>query len=240
MKRRHRRVQCHAAGGGFVLLVVFIRAMLLYVVVVFAIRLMGKRQLGELQPSEFVITILISNIATLPIENAGVPMLMGIVPILTLVCLDVIMSAATLKSRKLRRIISGSPKIIIQGGTLIQKQLRELRYTADDVLEALRSQGIFDISEVQYAVIETTGAVSAYLKSSKQPLSGEDTAPADDPPQVVIDDGDVIKRSLSFLGLNDQWLKQTLDDENITRHDVFLMTAKSDGSFKIIRKEKNL
>lgn len=219
---------------------VFIRAVLLYIVVVFAIRLMGKRQLGELQPSEFVITILISNIATLPIENAGVPMLMGVVPILTLVCLDVIMSAATLKSRKLRRVISGSPKIIIAGGVLDQKQLKELRYTADDVLEALRSQGIFDISEVQYAIIETTGAVSAYLKSQKQPLSGEDTSPSDDPPQVVIDDGDVIKRSLSFLGLDEKWLTAALHGEQLSRHEVFLMTAKSDGSFKVIRKEKNV
>lgn len=222
------------------MLVVFIRAVLLYIVVVFAIRLMGKRQLGELQPSEFVITILISNIATLPIENAGVPMLMGVVPILTLVCLDVIMSAVTLKSRKLRRIISGSPKIIISDGTLDQKQLKELRYTADDVLEALRSQGIFDISEVQYAVIETTGAVSAYLKSSKQPLNGEDVTVADDPPQVVIDDGDVIKRSLKFLGLSDRWLSKTLNDEQVSRHEVFLMTARSDGSFKIIKKEQNV
>lgn len=213
--------------------------MLLYVIVVFAIRLMGKRQLGELQPSEFVITILISNIATLPIENAGVPMLMGVVPILTLVCLDVIMSAATMKSRKLRRVVSGSPKIIISDGTLDQKQLKELRYTADDVLEALRSQGIFDISEVQYAVIETTGAVSAYLKSQKQPLSGEGISVSDDPPQVVIDDGDVIKRSLDFLGLSDRWLAKALRDEQVSRHEVFLMTARSDGSFKMIRKEQD-
>ena len=112
------------------MLIVFLRAALLYVVVVFAIRLMGKRQLGELQPSEFVITILISNIATLPIEDPGTPMLLGIVPILTLVCLDVIMSAATLRSRKLRRIVSGSPKIIISSGEIDQKQLKELRYTA--------------------------------------------------------------------------------------------------------------
>ncbi len=220
------------------MLIVFLRAVLLYVLVVFAIRLMGKRQLGELQPSEFVITILISNIATLPIEDPGTPMLLGIVPILTLVCLDVLMSAATLKSRKLRRIVSGSPKIIISDGVLDQKQLNELRYTADDVLEALRSQGIFDISEVQYAVIETTGAVSAFLKSAKQPVNGEKPQPSGDPPQVVIDDGDVVKRSLSYLKLSEEWLKNILKSKKISPHEVFLMTARSDGSYKIIEKEK--
>lgn len=222
------------------MLLVFMRSVLLYVVVVFAVRLMGKRQLGELQPSEFVITILISNIATLPIENATTPMLLGIVPILTLVCLDVIMSAATMKSRKLRRAVSGSPKIIISGGVIDQKQLKELRYTADDVLEALRSQGIFDISQVQYAVIETTGAVSALLKNRNAPMSFEGQKPADDPPQVVIDDGDVIKRSLDFLSLSDKWLSEKLSAENVSRHEVFLMTAKANGSYKLIRKERGL
>lgn len=222
------------------MLVVFLRAVLLYAVVVFAIRLMGKRQLGELQPSEFVITILISNIATLPIEDTGTPMLLGIVPILTLVCLDVIMSAATLKSRRLRRMVSGSPKIIISDGIIDQKLLKELRYTVDDVSEALRSQGIFDISDVQYAVIETTGAVSAFLKNPKQPLTFEQPKPAENPPQVVIDDGDVIKRSLKFLGLDEQWLRGCLAAEGARRHEVFLMTAKPDGSYKLIRKEKGL
>ncbi len=239
-RKNTNRLLVAIVKGDIVLLIVFLRAALLYVVVVFAIRLMGKRQLGELQPSEFVITILISNIATLPIEDPGTPMLLGIVPILTLVCLDVIMSAATLRSRKLRRIVSGSPKIIISNGEIDQKQLKELRYTADDVLEALRSQGIFDVSEVQYAVIETTGAVSAYLKSSKQPRNGESVRPTDDPPQVVIDDGDVVKRSLGFLGLTEAWLSDILNGEKKTPHDVFLMTARSDGSYKIIEKEKGV
>ena len=150
------------------------------------------------------------------------------------------MAALTLKSRKLRRIISGSPKIIISDGVIDQNQLKELSYTADDVLEALRSQGIFDISEVQFAVIETTGAVSVYQKPSKQPVSYESAAQPpvnDNPPQVVIDDGDVIEKSLKFLGLSDEWLDSTLSSEQLNCHQVFIMTAKTDGTYRIVRKE---
>lgn len=225
------------------MLVVFLRTIMLYVVIIFAVRLMGKRQLGELAPSELVVTILISNIVTLPIEDTATPMLLGVIPILTLVCLEVIASAITMKSRKLRRIASGSPKIIISNGKINQKQLKELRFTADDVLEALRSQGVFDIEKVQYAIIETTGAVSAYLKPQEQPLtmaSLEEKDENSNPPQVVIDDGDVIYKSLEFLSLSEEWLCRVLESEDKRASDIFLMTANSDKSYYIVDKEKGI
>ena len=225
------------------MLVVFLRTIMLYVVIIFAVRLMGKRQLGELAPSELVVTILISNIVTLPIEDTATPMLLGVIPILTLVCLEVIASAITMKSRKLRRIASGSPKIIISNGKINQKQLKELRFTVDDVLEALRSQGVFDIEKVQYAIIETTGAVSAYLKPQEQPLtmaSLEEKDENSNPPQVVIDDGDVIYKSLEFLSLSEEWLCRVLESEDKRASDIFLMTANSDKSYYIVDKEKGI
>ncbi len=227
----------------FEVTIVFIRTVMLYAVIIFAIRLMGKRQLGELQPSELVVTILISNIVTLPIEDISTPMLMGIVPILTLVCMEVIISAITMKSRKLRRIVSGSPKVIISDGVIDQKQLKELRFTADDVMESLRSQGVFDISQVQYAIIETTGAVSVYEKPSLQPLSANSLANPpknENPPQVVIDDGDVVKKSLDVLKLSEVWLEEILKKEGKHSADIFLMTASDDKSYKIIEKEKGI
>lgn len=223
------------------MLVVFLRTIMLYIVIIFSVRLMGKRQLGQLAPSELVVTILISNIVTLPIEDTSTPMLLGVIPILTLVCLEVIASALTMKSRKLRRIVSGSPKIIISNGEIDQQQLKELRFTVDDVLEALRAQGVFDIKKVQYAIIETTGAVSAYLKESEQPLSPSSVSgePSEnDPPQVVIDDGDVVYKSLEFLSLSEQWLCRTLENEDKRASDIFLMTANTDGSYYIIDKEE--
>lgn len=228
--------------GVFHVFVVFLRTIMLYAVIIFALRLMGKRQLGELAPSELVVTILISNIVTLPIEDTATPMLLGVIPILTLVCLEVLASAVTMKSRKLRRMVSGSPKIIISNGKIDQSQLKELRFTADDVLESLRTQGIFDITQVQFAVIETTGVVSVCLKSTEQPVSLSALAkhPENcDPPQVIIDDGDVIKKSLDFLSLSEQWLAKVLRKEGKTSSQIFLMTASRDKSYTIIDKEKD-
>ena len=153
---------------------VFIRSVLLYAVVIFAVRLMGKRQLGELQPSELVITILVSNIATLPLENPSVPLITGVLPVLALVCFEVIVSWLSLKSKKLRKLISGSPKIIIRDGKIDQQTMRDLRLTVDDLLMSLRSQQIFTPEEVQFAIVETTGTISVYQKGAYRPVTHED------------------------------------------------------------------
>ena len=149
--------------------VVFIRAVILYCVLIFSVRLMGKRQIGELQPSELAITILISNIATLPVEDLSIPLITGLLPVLTLVCLDVLMSWLSVKSKKMRGIVSGEPVIIISDGKVDQQKLYNLRFTTDDLMEAIRTQGIFDLEEVQFAVVETTGRVSVYPKFKNRP-----------------------------------------------------------------------
>src|SRR5699024_4709883 len=125
--------------------------------IVFSLRIMGKRQLGELQPSELVATILVSNIATLPIEDTNIPLLAGIVPILTLVSFEVILSSITLKSRMARKIVSGNPVIVIRDGRIDQKQMRSIRFSIDDLMEELRTNSIFDIRDVAFAIVETTG-----------------------------------------------------------------------------------
>ena len=147
------------------MLVSFLRTLILYIVVIFGMRIMGKRQLGQLQPSELVITILISNIATLPIENSDVPLILGIIPILTLMCFEVILSVLTLKSIRFRRLIWGNTKILIQDGKIKQQELADLRYSVDDLMEQLRTNGIFDLREVEFALTETTGQ----LPSAKRP-----------------------------------------------------------------------
>ena len=225
------------------MVIVFIRAIILYSMIIFAVRLMGKKQLGQLQPSELVITILVSNIATLPIEDTSLPMLMGIIPILVLVCLDVIMSGATLKWHKLRRIVSGSPKIIIKDGKIDQNQMRILRFTIDDIMESLHSYNIFDISEVQFAVVETTGQISVYQKFRYQNVTNEQmdfNKSEQDPPYVVIDDGIIINDSLDSLGINEEWVEKIIKEKGLEVKEVFLLTVSPDRKYKIIEKDKTL
>ncbi|MGN0634253.1 MAG: DUF421 domain-containing protein [Oscillospiraceae bacterium] len=222
------------------MMIVFFRAIILYIVIIFCIRLMGKKQLGELQPSELVVTILLSNIATLPIEDINIPVVMGLIPILTIVSLDVIFSHLTLCSRKLRKVICGSPKIIISNGRLDQTTLKKLRFTIDDLFEALRGQGVFDIADVQLAVVETTGQISVYVKPEKQPLTPRDmnipASPAD-PPVLVIDDGEIVEEALQSIGAGKDWVYGVLKKENCRLEKAFIMTADSERKYTLIRKE---
>lgn len=223
------------------MLIVFLRAIVLYIFVIFAIRLMGKRQIGELQPSELVVTILVSNIATLPIEDTSIPMSLGILPILILVCLDVIMSGATLKFRRLRSIISGNPKIIIRDGVLDQKQMKILRFSLDDIMEALHQDGVFDISEVQFAIVETTGKISVYQKPEYQPLTNGDagvTKKAKNPPAIIINDGIVIDDAFPSVKINRGWIDKLLSRKGLSVRDVFLLTVSEDLSYNLIKKER--
>ena len=144
--------------------VILTRSLILYVLVIFAVRLMGKRQLGELQPSELVITILVSNIATLPLEDVNIPVIVGITPILSLVCFEVVVSWLNLKSPRIRKITSGSPKIVIKDGKIDPDTMRDLRFSVDDLMMALREKEVFDLDEIQFAIVETTGNISVMKK----------------------------------------------------------------------------
>ena len=175
--------------------VVLIRATILYIIITFSLRLMGKRQLGELQPSELVVTILISNIAAIPVEDSSVPMILGIVPIFTLVCLDVIVSAVMLKFPKFRKLMIGSPRVIMSEGVIMQKEMKRLRYTVDDLVEAMREEQIFDITEIWYAIVETTGKIHFLKKKDCQNAEKADIncgGSSSDPPAVIIRDGRAI------------------------------------------------
>ncbi|MBR1554905.1 MAG: DUF421 domain-containing protein [Oscillospiraceae bacterium] len=219
--------------------IVLIRSLILYLVVSFSIRLMGKRQLGELQPSELVVTILISNIATLALEDIEIPLLHGILPILALVCYEVMASWISLKSVRFRRWISGSPKIIIQNGIVDQEMLKTLRFSVDDLMTALRMSGVFFIEEVQFAIVETNGSVSVYQKSAYQPSEKQDmnaVQPCCDPPQTIVADGKLREKTLSEIGLDRQWLESILHQEKISIKDIFLLTADKSSQYQLIPK----
>lgn len=200
---------------------------------------MGKRQIGELQPSELVITILVSNIATLPLEDLNIPLIMGILPILSLVCFEVLMSWLSLKSRRLRHIVSGSPKVIIRDGILDQTVLKELRFSVDDLMTALRSNNVFDISDVQYAVVETNGSVSVYEKftqrnATNSSLGLEGQSP--DPPVIIVSDGKIISQGLEETGLTRQWVYDLTNRRHLEIADIFLLTSDRNGRYNLIKK----
>ncbi len=211
---------------------ILIRALILYGVVIFSVRLMGKRQLGELQPAELVITILISNIATLPLEDTSIPLLPGVLPILSMVCFEVIISWCALKSRRLRRIICGSPKIIIRNGVLDQHTLQELRFSIDDLMTALRGNQVFSLEDIQFAIVETTGSVSVYLKKEHQPMTLQDVdlhPKTIDPPVTLISDGQVSHAALRSLQKTPDWLTAELHRRHLQASNVFLLTADKNG-----------
>ncbi len=223
--------------------VVLIRACILYVIITFSLRLMGKRQLGELQPSELVVTILISNIAAIPVEDSSVPMLMGVVPILTLVSLDVIVSAIMLKFPKFRKLIIGSPRVIMSEGVIMQKEMKRLRYTVDDLVEAMREEQIFDINEIYYAIVETTGKIHFLKKKDYQNAEKADVGcggSSSDPPAVIIRDGREDEEQLNSMGLGMGWLRQQLREQQLGIKDVFLMTADRNGQNTIIKRQRGL
>ncbi|MBQ5315144.1 MAG: DUF421 domain-containing protein [Oscillospiraceae bacterium] len=221
--------------------ILFIRSVIVYLFIIFSVRIMGKRQIGELQPSELVVTILVSNIATLPVEDVSVPLFAGLIPVAVLVCLDVIMSGITLKSRRIRGIVSGNPKVIIKDGVIDQKVIKELRFTADDILEALHGYGIFDVSEVHFAIAETTGKISVLQKFSyRTPVNSDMNIKGKDmnPPAVIINDGVLIEDALSSINKGEGWLEKVLKEKNLRRKDIFLMTCDKNEKINIIKKEK--
>lgn len=222
--------------------IVLIRSVILYIAVIFAVRLMGKRQLGELQPSELVITILVSNIATLTLEDLNIPLIVGLAPVLALVCFEVIMSWLTLKFPRIRCIVSGRPKIIISNGEIDRTVMNALRYSIDDLMTSLRGNDIFSLDEVQYAIVETTGNLSVVKKSDYDTPTKKDLnikQESIDPPQVIISDGRLLEKSMTTLNLNKKWLDNVLNKKKITIEQIFIMTADKNEKYYIVEKNHN-
>ena len=222
------------------MLTVFWRVLILYPLVICGIRLMGKRQIGEMQPNELVITILISNIATLPLEDQNLPLLMSVSPMLLLICFEVLLSWGVLKQRGLRHLVAGGPQVIIRSGKIDRKIMEELRFSLDDLMTALRTNGVFDLREVQLAVVETNGNVSVYQKAEARPVNCGDlkipVQPAD-PPEVLIADGCISKEGLTASPFTEKKLLQILRQKKLRPEDVFLLTADASGICTLIPKE---
>lgn len=223
------------------MLIVIIRSVLLYFIIVLSLRLMGKKQLAQLQPSELVTTILISNIATLSLEDLSVPMIYGVIPILMVVSMDVIMSYIMLKNTNIRRMVTGTPQIIISDGKIDQQVMKRLRYTIDELMEAMRECMIFDLSEVQYAIVETTGKINFFQKSCYRNVEKSDLDIKQtncNPPSLLIKDGEINIPALARFKGGEPEIKKLLSEKKLSMKNVFIMTYSDDKGVNIILKDK--
>ena len=205
---------------------VLIRTLIIYVFLSFSIKIMGKRQIGELEIGELISTLLISEVAALPITDPDIPISSAIFPILFIISLEILVSFIKNKSDKMKRIIDGEPAFVIYRGKLRQSVLRENRISMNEILSELRVLGVGDISEVDYAILEQNGKLSVLKKKNDRMA------------HTLIIDGEVNERALSALGYDKRWLTKMLKENKCDERDVFLMTVDDEGAINIIKEEK--
>ncbi len=224
------------------MITVFFRTIILYFMIMAELRLMGKRQIGQLEPGELVLTMMISDLATVPMQDIGIPLLTGIIPILTLLCISLLLSQFSLKNIYFRNLICGQPSILIQNGRIIQSVMQKNRITLNELLEQLRIQGISKIEDVKYAVLENSGQLSVLLKPEQQPptvaqmrLSVRDEITL---PIILINDGRVLSRNLSACGKDRAWLDSELKKRSFqSPEELFLLTLDEQENIYFVPKE---
>ncbi len=224
------------------MLVMILRSLLLYGLVMFSLRIMGKRQVGQLQPAELVIAIVISDVASIPMQNTGVPLISGVVPILVLLIAELVVSFVSLKSRRLRIAFSGSPSVMIHKGVLDEREMERQRFNIDDLLEELRVLGYPDISQIEYAILETGGQISVIPKSAAKNITVEDLqlkVRQEVLPYILIADGAVDTAELTRAGKTHAWLEKQLKQRHIgSARNVFLASLNGEGALFIQEKQK--
>ena len=227
------------------MLVLMVRTLILYSIVVLSMRIMGKRQIGEMQPSELVVAIMISDLASVPMQSIDIPLLSGIIPVLTLIVAEVLMSFVSLKSRFLRRLITGEPSIIIYNGHVNEQELEKLRFNTNDLLEQLRISGYPNIADVEVAVLETNGQLSIIPKAYARTVTVEDLElkkpKRECLPYMLISDGELNRTELSRSGKTEEWFRKTLKKRGISSYsEIFIASLDfEDGLFLQKKGEKD-
>ncbi len=219
---------------------VFVRTIIIYLLFITTIRLMGKRQVGELQLSELIVTFMLSELAANPIQDISIPLAYSIVPLLLLLTIEVILSFLVTKSKLMTKLFFGNPSIIIKNGTLDQKELARLRIGVNELLGELRLKGFADISEIECAIIEQNGKLSVFPKVEKQPATLEDLEIQKEESGIhlpIILDGSVDLSNLKNLNRTEKWLNKYLSKHNLKTENIFLLSCDNSGSINIIMKE---
>ena len=218
----------------------YIRTIILYLVLIFCIRLMGKRQIGQMEPSEFVVTMLVANLAAIPMQDEGLPLYGGLIPMLTVLGMELVLSGAMLRSIRLRKFLCGKPVILIENGRILQKNLRATRVTLDELTGHLREKDVLDIRSVQYAILETNGILSVFPFPSEAPASAKEAGihPKDRfLPGTVISDGQLLRQNLQYAARDESWVHQVLGEYRASIAGTWLLTVDKAGHVVWLGKE---
>lgn len=221
--------------------IVLVRTLIIYFSLLLVLRLLGKRQLGEMELSEFVVAALIADLAAHPLQDMGIPLMNGLIPILVLFCCEVLIAGFSLKSVRLRSLVFGKPSLLIVRGQILQREMYKNRFTLDELMQELRAQGITDLNAVSFGVLETNGKLSIILAPQESPLTPAQmgiSCPQKGCPTILISDGRVLDANLRHLGLDRTWLEAQLRKHGASSAgQVFLMTADETGAVYYAAKE---
>lgn len=218
-----------------------VRTVILYLFIIVGIRLLGKRQIGQLEPSELVLSLLIADLAAVPMQDFGIPLIMGIIPILTLLCLSAMLSGLTVRSIRFRALLCSRPSVVVQDGKILTDELIKNRFTVDELLEELRVAGVTDISTVKCAVLETTGRISVLPNAADSPPTARElgiTTEETGLPIIIISDGRVLEHNLRLRNLSREWVEKQLKAHGAEHvAEVFLMTVDEANRVYLAKKE---
>ena len=218
----------------------YIRTIFLYLILIAVVRIMGKRQIGEMEASEFVVTMLVANLAAIPMQDGGIPLYSGLVPILTVLGVELVLSSLSLRSIRLRRILCGKPVILIENGRVLQENLRATRVTMDELMGHLREKDVMDIQTVQYAILETNGNLSVFPYPKEMPPSAKDLGVTPKErylPVTIIEDGCLFRENLTRAGKDEAWVHQTLGEYRSGIAGTWLLTVDKAGHVVWLGKE---
>ena len=218
----------------------YTRTIILYLILILVIRLMGKRQIGQMEPAEFVVTMLVANLAAIPMQDGGIPIFSGVVPILTVLGVELVLSAVSLKSSKIRKLLCGKPVILIENGKILQQNLKKTRITLDELSGHLREKDVLDIQTVQYAILETNGNLSVFPYPKEKPASAKDAgiqARRQYLPVTIISDGELVADSLKIAKKDKAWLQRILEEYRADLESTWLLTVDGSDHVVFLRKE---
>lgn len=217
------------------MIISYVRTILLYLVLILVIRLMGKRQIGQMEPAEFVVTMLVANLAAIPMQDGGIPLFSGLIPILTVLGVELILSVLSLRSVVIRRLLCGKPVILIENGRILQENLRKTRVTLDELTGHLRSKDVLDLRSVQYAILETDGSLSVFPYPGDRPASAKEagiSAQKQYLPITIISDGKLLRKNLKLAGKKEDWVQKVLGRYSANVANTWLLTV--DGGDRVV------
>ena len=220
----------------------YLRTLILYGVLIAIIRLMGKRQIGQMEPAEFVVTMLVANLAAIPMQDGGIPLFSGLVPILTVLGMELVLSWLSVKSLTFRKVLCGKPVILIENGNIMQENLKMTRVSLDELISHLRQKDVLDVSQVQYAIMETDGNLSVFPYPKHRPATCKEAkiqADKQSLPITLISDGKVIEENLQLMKKDLRWLRRELQSRGAEPEAVYFMTLDQQGHILCILKEKS-